>query len=122
MTAPRLAMVLAAGLGKRMRPLTDTMPKPLLPVAGRTLIDRVLDRFQDIAIERAVVNLHYLRSALEAHLNQRPSPAIEYSPENTLLETGGGVEQALPLLGPAPLYVAHADVLGLQRQQPAPRA
>jgi N-acetyl-alpha-D-muramate 1-phosphate uridylyltransferase len=121
MTAPRIAMVLAAGLGKRMRPLTENMPKPLLPVAGRTLIDRVLDRFQDIGIERAVVNLHYLRPALEAHLNQRRVPAIEPSPEIELLETGGGVKHALPRLGATPFYVANADVLWLDGKQPALR-
>jgi MurNAc alpha-1-phosphate uridylyltransferase len=121
MTAPRVAMVLAAGLGKRMRPLTDTMPKPLLPVAGRTLIDRVLDRFQDIEIERAVVNLHYLRPALEAHLNQRRLPKIEQSLEDALLETGGGVKHALPRLGAAPFYVANADVLWLDGKRPALR-
>lgn len=121
MMIPRVAMVLAAGLGKRMRPLTDTMPKPLLPVSGRTLIDRVLDRFQDIDIERVVVNLHYLRPALETHLNRRHAPKIEHSPEEALLETGGGVKHALPRLGGAPFYVANADVLWLDGKQSALR-
>ncbi len=113
MTAPRVAMVLAAGLGKRMRPLTDTMPKPMLPVAGRSLIDRVLDRFEAIGIERVVVNLHYFRETLEAHLRQRTTPPLEFSPETDLLETGGGVKQALPRLGADAFFVANADVLWL---------
>src|SRR5262245_60893887 len=93
--APAAATVLAAGLGKRMRPLTDTLPKPLVPVAGRTLIDRVLDRFEESGIGRVVVNLHYFRALLETHLSARRTPRIEFSPETDLLETGGGVRHAL---------------------------
>ncbi|MBI3452428.1 MAG: nucleotidyltransferase family protein [Rhodospirillales bacterium] len=120
--APHVAMVLAAGLGKRMRPLTETLPKPLIPVAGRTLIDRVLDRFAEIGIERAVVNLHHHRGQLEAHLKQRAEqekPPLVLSPETELLETGGGVVHALPALGDAPFYVANADVLWLDGYTPA---
>jgi MurNAc alpha-1-phosphate uridylyltransferase len=116
---PAVAMILAAGLGKRMRPLTDTLPKPLVPVAGRTLIDRVLDRFEDAGISRIVVNLHYFRAALEAHLAARATPRIEFSPETDLLETGGGVRHALGKLGPDPFYVANADVLWLDGKRPA---
>ena len=120
---PQVAMVLAAGLGKRMRPLTENMPKPLLPVAGRTLLDRVLDRFADAQISRAVVNLHYFRETMENHLAGRSmrqeAPPIELSPEVDLLETGGGVKRALPRLGPAPFYVANADVLWLDGKIPA---
>jgi MurNAc alpha-1-phosphate uridylyltransferase len=112
-------MVLAAGLGKRMRPLTETMPKPLLPVAGRTLLDRVLDRFEAAGVERVVINLHYFREAMEAHLGARRQPRIELSPEPVLLETGGGVKNALPRLGAAPFYVANADVLWLDGRSPA---
>jgi MurNAc alpha-1-phosphate uridylyltransferase len=111
--APKVAMVLAAGLGKRMRPLTDKLPKPLLPVAGRTLLDRVLDRFEEAGVARVVINLHYFGDAVEAHLAARRSPPIELSPEPALLETGGGVKNALPRLGPAPFYVANSDVLWL---------
>lgn len=118
---PAVAMILAAGLGKRMRPLTDTLPKPLVPVAGRTLIDRVLDRFEDAGISRIVVNLHYFRAALEAHLAARATPRIELSPETDLLETGGGVRHALGKLGPDPFYVANADVLWLDGKRPALR-
>lgn len=110
-TSPNIAMVLAAGLGKRMRPLTDTLPKPLVPVAGRTLVDRVLDRMEGAGIERVVVNLHHFRSILEAHFAHRSAPRLELSPEDELLETGGGVRRALPLLGTGPFYVANADVL-----------
>ncbi|HEX9465337.1 MAG TPA: nucleotidyltransferase family protein [Alphaproteobacteria bacterium] len=111
--APGVAMVLAAGLGKRMRPLTETMPKPLLPVAGRTLLDRVLDRLEEVPLDRVVVNLHYFRDTMTAHLAGRRTPLIELSPEVELLETGGGVKNALPKLGAPPFYVANADVLWL---------
>jgi N-acetyl-alpha-D-muramate 1-phosphate uridylyltransferase len=116
---PSVAMILAAGLGKRMRPLTDTLPKPLVPVAGRTLIDRVLDRVEDAGIPRAVVNLHYFRPVLEAHLTARTKPRIEFSPEVDLLETGGGVRHALDLLGTDAFYVANADVLWLDGKESA---
>lgn len=112
-------MVLAAGLGKRMRPLTDNLPKPLVPVAGRTLLDRVLDRVEAAGIERAVINLHYFQDIMEAHLADRRSPRIELSPEPDLLETGGGVKNALPRLGREPFYVANADVLWLDGTSPA---
>ncbi len=114
MKTPRRAMVLAAGLGKRMRPLTDTTPKPLLKVAGRTLLDRALDRLAEAKVERAVVNVHYLGEQIEAHLKTRSVPPIAISRESELLETGGGVAKALPLLGEAPFYVVNADVLWLR--------
>lgn len=110
---PRVAMVLAAGLGKRMRPYTETLPKPLVRVAGRTLVDRVLDRFEAYGIERVVVNVHHHRGQMEAHLRGRASPPVVLSPENDLLETGGGVKHALPHLGAAPFFVANADNLWL---------
>jgi N-acetyl-alpha-D-muramate 1-phosphate uridylyltransferase len=116
---PKVAMVLAAGLGKRMRPLTDTLPKPLVPVAGRSLIDRVLDRFEDAGIERVVVNLHHFRPTLEEHLRQRTTPRLQLKPESELLETGGGVKNALDVLGAEPFFVANADVLWLDGKQPA---
>lgn len=116
---PRTAMVLAAGLGKRMRPLTDKLPKPLVPVAGRTLLDRVLDRLEAVGVERVVINLHYFPEIMEAHLASRRHPRIELSPEPALLETGGGVKNALPRLGDEPFYVANADVLWLDGMSPA---
>ncbi len=113
------AMVLAAGLGKRMRPLTDTLPKPLVPVAGRTLIDRVIDRMAEAGVKRVIVNLHHHRSTLEAHLKTRTDVEIVLSPEAELLETGGGVLNALKLIGDAPFYCANADVLWFDGPTPA---
>lgn len=111
--APRRGMVLAAGKGTRLRPLTDTLPKPLATVGGRTLIDRVLDRLQEAGVETAVVNLHHLGAMIEEHLAARPAPGVVYSREDALLETGGGVAKALPLLGAGPFYVVNGDVMWL---------
>ena len=115
------AMVLAAGLGKRMRPLTDTLPKPLIEVAGRSLIDRVFDRLIEAGVSRIVVNLHHHRATLEAHLAKRRDAEFVLSPESELLETGGGVLNALPLLGAAPFYCVNADVLWFDGATPALR-
>jgi MurNAc alpha-1-phosphate uridylyltransferase len=117
MSAPRLAsdtaMVLAAGLGKRMRPLTATQPKPLVRVAGKALIDHALDRLAEAGIERAVVNVHYLADALEAHVLARKHPLVTVSDErDLLLETGGGMTKALPHL-PDPFFALNADNIWL---------
>lgn len=110
MTALTHAMVLAAGLGTRMRYLTRNRPKPLVPVAGQTLIDRTLDRVSEAGIPNAVVNLHYLPSMLRTHLIGRQAPAITFSDETSaLLETGGGIVKALPLLGSAPFLTVNSD-------------
>src|SRR5436309_15441977 len=99
-TRPAKAMVLAAGLGLRMRPLTDRMPKPLVPVAGKPLIDHVLDRLAAAGVERAVVNVHYLADMIERHLKGRTRPQIVISDErDKLLNTGGGVVKALGAIG-----------------------
>lgn len=103
------AMVLAAGLGTRMRPLTETCPKPLLPVAGRSMIDRALDHVAAAGLSRAVVNLHYLAPMLRAHLAERAMPQITLTEEDPILETGGGVVHALPHLGSAPFAVLNSD-------------
>lgn len=104
------AMVLAAGEGRRMRPLTDDRPKPLVDVGGRALIDRVIDRLEAAGIEEVVVNLHYMADMLEAHLRKRKCPRIVFSDErDVLLDTGGGVKRALPLLGDEPFFVMSAD-------------
>ena len=110
---PRTAMVMAAGLGKRMRPLTATRPKPLVSVAGKPLIDHVFDRLVAAGVERAVVNVHYLADQLEAHLRDRfPNVEILISDEREqLLETGGGLVKALPLLGDEPVLVVNSDNL-----------
>ncbi|MGF7170025.1 MurNAc alpha-1-phosphate uridylyltransferase [Sphingobium xanthum] len=109
------AMLMAAGLGKRMRPLTATRPKPLVRVAGQALIDHALDRIEDAGIRRTVVNVHYLADAVEAHLQARArQTGADYpvSDERAkLLETGGGLVKALPLLGDAPFLCANSDNL-----------
>lgn len=106
------AMVLAAGLGKRMRPVTDTLPKPLVQVGGRALIDHALDRVADAGIATAVVNVHYLADLIEAHLQSRGRPNVVISDERReLLETGGGVKRALPLLGEKPFVLLNSDSL-----------
>ena len=108
---PQSAMVLAAGLGKRMRPLTATRPKPLVEVAGRTLLDRALDRVEKAGIATAVVNVHYFADQIEAAVAARAGPpAIRVSDERArLLETGGGVVKALPLIDADPFFVINAD-------------
>ena len=106
----RTAMVLAAGLGKRMRPLTADRPKPLVTVLGRTLLDRVLDRLVEGGVERAVVNVHYMGDQIIEALAGRDMPQIEISDErNELLDTGGGVKKALPLLGDDAFFVQNSD-------------
>ena len=115
----RTAMVLAAGLGKRMRPLTDTLPKPLVEVAGRSLVDRVFDRLIAAGVARIVINLHHHRAILEAHIAKRRDAEFVLSPEAELLETGGGVLNALPLLGDEPFFCVNADVLWFDGATPA---
>lgn len=108
------AMVLAAGLGKRMRPLTATRPKPLVRVGGRALIDHALDKVQEAGIARAVVNVHYLPDALAAHLAHRDFPEVALSDErDCLLETGGGMVRALPLIGSDPFFSLNSDNIWL---------
>jgi len=110
-TVPQTAMVMAAGLGKRMRPLTATRPKPLVSVAGCSLIDHSLDHLVAAGVKTAVVNVHYLAAQLEAHLKNRTGgPEIVISDERKqLLETGGGVVKALPLIEADPFFVINAD-------------
>ena len=111
-------MVLAAGLGKRMRPLTDTTPKPLVPLNGRPLIDHVLDRIAEAGLSRAVVNVHYLADQIEAHVEDRQSPSISISDERgVLLETGGGIVRALPLLGSEPFVVHNSDSVWIEPRE-----
>ncbi len=114
-TLPETAMVLAAGLGTRMRPLTDTIPKPLVPLNGRALIDHVLDRLAAAGIKRAVVNVHHHADKLEAHLKTRNSPEIAISDERgVLLDTGGGVVRALPQIGDAPFLIHNSDSVWIE--------
>jgi MurNAc alpha-1-phosphate uridylyltransferase len=112
---PDSAMVLGAGLGTRMQPLTDRLPKPLVQLRRKALIDHVLDRIADAGICRAVVNLHYKADLLEAHLQSRRAPTIILSDERRqLLDTGGGVKQALGALGPGAFLVHNSDSVWIE--------
>ena len=112
-------MVLAAGLGTRMRPLTDTTPKPLIKVAGRPLLDHVLDRLADANVERAVVNVHYLAEQIIAHTASRTAPRVTISDERgLLLGTGGGVVKALGDLGAAPFFHINSDTIWIDGVMP----
>lgn len=111
-TVPETAIVLAAGLGTRMRPLTDTVPKPLVRLDGRPLIDHVLDRIADAGIETAIVNVHYKAELLEHHLATRTRPRIVMSDERgELLDTGGGVKRALEKSNGGPILIHNSDSL-----------
>ena len=111
-------MVLAAGLGVRMRPLTNTKPKPLVPVAGKTLLDHALDKLADIGVETAVVNVHYLPDQIISHVADRKAPRIFISDErDTILGTGGAVVKALPQLGDKPFYHINADTMWIDGVQ-----
>jgi MurNAc alpha-1-phosphate uridylyltransferase len=116
---PKCAFVLAAGLGTRMRPYNGAIPKPLVAVGGKPLIDYVLDRLAAAGVERAVVNVHHLADALERHLASRDKPQIVISDERgTLLGTGGGIAKALPQLGAAPFFLVNSDTLWLDGVKP----
>ena len=118
-TKPASAMILAAGLGTRMRPLTDHMPKPLVPVAGKPLLDHVLDRLAEADVATAVVNVHYLPDQIIQHVKGRDKPRVVISDErDAVLGTGGGVVRALPLLGDAPFYHLNADTMWIDGVQP----
>ena len=114
---PKTAFVLAAGLGQRMRPLTDEIPKPLVRLAGRPLIDHVLDRLGQAGVERAIVNVHYKPAPLLAHLQRRQrAPRIEISDEtDLLLDTGGGVARALGSIGADPVIIHNSDTVWIER-------
>jgi N-acetyl-alpha-D-muramate 1-phosphate uridylyltransferase len=116
---PRCAMVLAAGLGTRMRPLTDKVPKPLVPVGGKPLINHVLDRLAASGVETAVVNVHHFADQLEQHLKPRRAPKIVISDErDAVLGTGGGVVKALPLIGAGPFFLVNSDTLWIDGVKP----
>jgi len=117
--APKRAMVLAAGLGTRMHPLTDRMPKPLVAVAGKPLIDHVLDRLAEAGVERAVINVHHFAEQIEKHLASRTKPKIVISDERGfLLGTGGGVVKALSHLGDAPFFHINSDTIWIDSVKP----
>jgi len=117
---PKIAMVLAAGLGQRMRPLTNTTPKPLLRVAGKRIIDYNMDALRAAGVERAVINKHYLPEQIEAWAKEIANPRITLSDESdAVLETGGGIARALPLLGHEPFYVLNSDCFWTESGPPA---
>ncbi|MEM8574287.1 MAG: nucleotidyltransferase family protein [Pseudomonadota bacterium] len=122
MTSVHRAMVLAAGFGERMRPITDKIPKPLVPLMGRTLIDHVLDRLHGAGVETAVVNVHYLPEQIEAHMAARADrgPKTVISDErDQLLDTGGGATKALALLGDGPFFILNSDSVWSEGVTPA---
>ena len=115
---PSKAMVLAAGLGLRMRPLTDHMPKPLVRVAGRPLLDHVLDKLADAGVAEAVVNVHYLPDQIIDHVASRAKPRVIISDERDhVLGTGGGVVKALPILGSEPFFHVNSDTMWIDGVQ-----
>ena len=116
---PHSAMLLAAGLSTRMRPLTDRTAKPLLPLGGRALIDHALDRLAEAGVESVVVNTHWRADQVEAHLAARTRPRIVVRREATLLDTGGSVKAVLDLLGPAPFFVVNGDAFWVDGPRPA---
>lgn len=120
-TAPDTAMLLAAGLGTRMRPLSGAVPKPLLEVGGRTMLDRTLDKAVEAGVTRAVVNTHHLATQIERRLAARTAPEIVVSHEPEILDTGGGVLNALGLLGDAPFFVLNSDTVWEDGPTPALR-
>lgn len=113
------SMVLAAGRGERMRPLTDAMPKPMIEVAGRSMIDRAIDRLIEVGVSQVVVNTSYKAAMLEEHLAKRTDTNIAFSREETALETGGGIAQALCHFGNEPFYAANGDIIWLDTQSSA---
>ncbi|WP_454623632.1 nucleotidyltransferase family protein [Bradyrhizobium cenepequi] len=116
---PHKAMVLAAGLGVRMRPLTDHMPKPLVSVAGQPLLDHVLDKLAAAGVSEAVVNVHYLPDQIIEHVKTRKQPHVIISDErDKVLGTGGAVVKALPMLGPEPFFHVNADTMWIDGVRP----
>lgn len=122
-TMPEWAVVLAAGLGKRMRPLTDHIPKPMVEVGGHRLIDRALQKLAECGVNHVIVNSHYKAEVLEKHLerwqNSHHFSRVIISRETELLETGGGVARALPHLGNQPFFVINSDILWVDGVIPA---
>lgn len=121
-TPPKKAFVLAAGMGERMKPLTDNCPKPLLVINGKTMLDHALDALMEAGVEEAVVNTYYLGQMITDHLKNRKHPRITFSHETELLDTGGGVKKMLKFFGDEPFYVLNADVLWTNGKEPTLRA
>jgi MurNAc alpha-1-phosphate uridylyltransferase len=116
---PDKAMVFAAGRGMRMRPLTETIPKPLIKVGGKPMIDHLLDRFALAGVGTAVVNVHHLADQIEAHLANHSAPRIVISDErDLLLDQGGAIKKALPVLGDAPFFLCNTDAFWVEGAKP----
>ena len=116
---PHTAMVFAAGMGTRMRPITDTIPKPLVRIAGRTMLDRMLDRLAEAGIRRAVVNVHYRADQIEESLKTRTAPEIVVSDERArLLDQAGGIRRVLGELGPDPFVICNTDAVWIAGPRP----
>jgi N-acetyl-alpha-D-muramate 1-phosphate uridylyltransferase len=116
---PKIAMVLAGGRGLRMRPITNTIPKPLIKVAGRTLLDRGLDTLAAAGVEKAVVNVHHFPEQIVAHVASRARPKVAISDESAgLLDSAGGIVKALPKLGREPFYIINADTFWVDQGEP----
>jgi MurNAc alpha-1-phosphate uridylyltransferase len=117
---PEVAMVFAAGFGKRMLPITKTLPKPLVKIGGKTMLDHALDQLAAVGVKKAVVNSHHLAETLEKHLQNRAGkPEIIVSHEDVILETGGGIVKALPLLGNKPFFSINSDIMVIDGKTPA---
>jgi MurNAc alpha-1-phosphate uridylyltransferase len=116
---PKNAFILAAGMGSRLRPYTDKMPKPMVEIAGRSLINRSLDLLEAAEVENVTVNLHYKAELLQNHLTKRQSPKITFSREDKLLDTGGGVKKALSNMQGKPFFLLSGDTLWNDAQTPA---
>jgi MurNAc alpha-1-phosphate uridylyltransferase len=116
---PKKSMILAAGLGRRLRPYTDDIPKALLPVAGKPLIDWALGHLEQAGVDDTVVNVHYRADKLRAHLEKRMFPRVHFMVEEELLGTGGAVREALPLLGKTPFYLLHSNIIWVNKSRPA---
>lgn len=111
MSKPKKAFILAAGKGTRLRPHTDTMPKPMVPVAGRSIIKRTIEKLAHEGVEEIIINLHHLGDVLEDHLKDITHPRLIFSREDELLETGGGLKKALHHFGDEPYYIINGDAL-----------
>lgn len=116
---PKKAMILAAGLGTRMRPITETTPKPLIKVHGKALLDHALDSLKRAGVEEVVLNVHYLADQIEEHVSSRKDMKIHISDERkALLDSGGGIAKALPILGDEPFYLLNADSFWIEGFKP----
>jgi len=112
-TSPKRAMILAAGKGRRMRPITNKTPKPMVRINGRPLLAHALARLEDAGVTDVVINTHHLGDQIRRHFKDYAGAALQFSGEEDLLETGGGVKKALPLLGDEPFYVVNGDAFWL---------